>query len=111
MEQLCTRVGIIERGHLIAEGTPAELAAQQVQLYELGADDAAALRAALAPLPGAEVVGEGSRGRLRVQLSADRTPGSLNADLAAAGVTLSALVPLSESLKSLFMSMTSEELT
>lgn len=111
VEQLCTRVGIIDKGRLIAEGAPAELTARQQVVVELGAPDRAALQAALAQIPGAVVLGEGAHGRLRVSLSGTLGLGALNRALMSAGVELGALIPLTESLESLFLSMTSEDLT
>lgn len=111
VEQLCSRVGIIEKGCLIAEGTPSELAARQQVAFEVGASDMAALATALSGLPGVAVQGEGRRGRLRVALSAGQTSSALNRALLEAGVVVDALIPVTESLESLFLSLTSEELT
>ena len=110
VEQLCSRVGIIDRGRLIAEGTPAELAAQQTPIVEVGAADDAALSAALAGLVGVEVVGPGAHGRVQVRLPPGLDAAGLNAALVGAGVGVRALIPLTESLESLFLSMTSEDL-
>ena len=111
VEQLCTRVGIIEKGRLIAEGTPAELAARQQVLVEVGAPDPDALHAAITAVPGATIQGNTPAGRLRVALSRELSTGQLNAALVSAGVVVDALIPLTESLESLFLSLTSEDLT
>ena len=108
VEQLCTRVGILEHGRLIAEGTPAELAGRQ-QVAEIGATDREALKAALAGL-GVPILAEGEQGRLRVSL-ADHSAADLNQASGSAGVAVDALSPAGRSLEDLFLSLTSEALS
>ena len=108
VEQLCSRVGILEHGRLIAEGTPEELAGRQ-QVAEIGATDREALRAALATLS-IDVLAEGEQGRLRVSLSS-LSAADLNRRLLDAGVQVNALIPGGRSLEDLFLSLTSEEIS
>ena len=108
VEVLCGRVAIIERGHLIAEGIPAEMAGQQQAAVELGGDRAA-LTAAVEAL-GLAVLGEGDQGRLRVALG-PLTAGELNRRLVQSGVEVEALVPAHAGLEALFLSLTSEALS
>lgn len=108
VEQLCSRVGILEHGCLIAEGTPAELAGRQ-QVAEIGATDRDALRAALASLS-IDVLAEGEQGRLRVSL-ASLSAAQLNRRLIDAGVEINALIPGGRSLEDLFLSLTSQEIS
>jgi ABC-type multidrug transport system ATPase subunit len=108
VEQLCTRIGILEHGRLIAEGTPSELAGRQ-QVAEVGAEDREALKAALAAMS-IPVLSEGEQGRLRVSL-ASLSAADLNRGLIDAGVAVNALIPGGRSLEDLFLSLTSEELS
>ena len=108
VEQLCTRVGILEHGRLIAEGTPAELAGRQ-KVAEIGAADRDKLRAALSAML-IPVLSEGEQGRLRVSLE-DLSAADLNRRLLESGVAVNALIPTSRSLEDLFLSLTSTELS
>ncbi len=112
IQLLCTRVGIIDKGRMIAEGDVAELLAGKgrVEEVDVGAADVAALRAALDAEPGATVVGEGEDGRLRVALEAVG-PADLNRRLVQAGVEIDAFVPVRKSLEDLFLDLTSREIT
>ncbi|MEL6345070.1 MAG: ABC transporter ATP-binding protein [Myxococcota bacterium] len=111
VEQLCSRVGIIEKGRLIAEGTPEELTASRQTVLDVGATDLVSLERALRSMPLVSVLGEGDVGRLRIGLDGATTPAALNRALVEAGVAVDALVPIRESLESMFLSLTSEELT
>ena len=108
VEQLCTRVGILEHGCLIAEGTPASLAGRQ-QVAEIGATDREALLAALEQMS-IPVLSDGEQGRLRVSL-ASLSAADLNRHLLDAGVQVNSLIPGGRSLEDLFLSLTSEELS
>jgi ABC-2 type transport system ATP-binding protein len=111
IEQLCTRVGIIDQGRMIAEGQVAELVAGRASVTELLIDspDRAALSAALAAVPGARVARTDDDGLL-VELEGLGVP-ELNAALVRAGVAVSALVPVHRSLEELFLQLTSKEIT
>jgi ABC-type multidrug transport system ATPase subunit len=112
IQLLCTRVGIIDKGRMIAEGDVAELLAGKgrVEEVDVGAADVAALRAALDAEAGATIVGEGEDGRLRVALEAVG-PADLNRRLVQAGVEIDAFVPVRKSLEDLFLDLTSREIT
>ncbi len=113
IELLCTRVGIIERGRMVAEGEVAELVAGKgaVQEVEVGVDDEAGLRAALADLPGASFEGGLDDGRFRVGLTDGLVVPKLTAHLVHAGLSVDAMVPVQRSLEDLFLQLTSKELT
>lgn len=105
VQAMCNRVGILQRGRLRAEGEVASLLAAQsgTGIVEVAATDMAALRQALPQ--GVEDLGAGSEGRLRLQLGA-LEPHALNAQLVAAGVAVTALVPERRSLEDVFMEVT-----
>ena len=113
VEQLCSRVGIIDHGKLVAEGTPTELADRlrgSGEEIEVGSSDLLALGAALRGIGGVTLVGDGDAGRLRVRLEGIDAAG-LNRALIAAAVPVSALVPIVHRLEDLFLSLTSHEVT
>lgn len=113
IELLCSRVGIIERGRMIAEGEVADLVAGKgaVQEVEVGTEDEAALRAALEGLEGASFESGLDDGRFLVGLSPGTTVPQLNQHLVSAGLPISAMVPVQRSLEDLFLQLTSKELT
>ncbi|MCK6502495.1 ABC transporter ATP-binding protein [Myxococcota bacterium] len=113
VEQLCSRVGILERGRMVAEGTVEELLRRSgaaVTEVDLECADAVALGRALEGIAGVSVVGDGEGDRLRVRLDG-LSPAELNQRLVQAGVAVSALVPVVKSLEDLFLTLTSQELT
>ena len=112
IQLLCTRVGIIEHGRMVAEGDVEELVAGKgrVQEVDVGAADAAALTRAIEALDGVSVVGEGEEDRLRVALDA-MTPAALNRTLIEQGLDIDAIVPIRRSLEDLFLDLTSREIT
>ncbi len=120
VELLCNRVGIIDHGKLVAEGTVDELVSgrgRNLQV-DVAPGDMAALQAALSTLHSVRIVGEGQLNvgggeelpRVRVELE-DIDSAGLNAALVKAGVPVVALVPVTHSLEDLFLSLTSEEIT
>ena len=110
VEMMCSRIGIIDRGVLKAEGTMAELTAQLggVAEVEVGVVDRPAALAVFEKLGGVEVVGDGEQDRLVLHLR-DRAPADVNRALVAAGVAVSALVPKARTLEEIFLSVTSSE--
>lgn len=112
VELLCNRVGIIEHGKLIAEGTVDELLARRDggQLVDVGVSDLAAFQAFLAGQHGLKVVGDAPEGRLRLELE-DLDVSELNRRMVAADLSVTALAPVINSLEDLFLSLTSEEIT
>ena len=112
IEALCSRVGIIEDGKMIAEGQVDELVAgkSSVQEVDVAAADMARLGEAIAALEGVSLIGDGVEGRLRLGLEG-RTVPQLNRALLEAGVELEALVPVQKSLEDLFLALTRKEIT
>lgn len=113
VEQLCTRVGILERGRMVAEGTVDELLRKSgaaVTEVDLECAELATLAGALDGMVGVSVVGDGEGDRLRVRLDG-LTPAELNQRLVEGGVPVAALVPVVKSLEDLFLTLTTKELT
>jgi ABC-2 type transport system ATP-binding protein len=115
IELLCNRVGIIEKGCMIAEGTVAELVAGKGSVVEVdvSSPEPDRLRASLAGLAGVGVLpakDEDEHGALRLALDGLTVP-ELNRHLVQDGVPVSALVPVQHSLEELFLSLTNKELT
>jgi ABC-2 type transport system ATP-binding protein len=110
VEAMCNRVGIIDKGVLKAEGRMEDLLAVATgkKTVEIGVDDRSAAIAALAKVGGAEIVGDGDDGRIRVALDGIDAAG-LNRALVTAGVGVSVLLPQTGSLEELFLSVTSQE--
>ena len=112
IEQLCSRVGILNQGRLVSEGTVDELIARRDRVLEVEVDvrPAEQLAAAVASLPGATLRPPVDGGLPRVALegldSAD-----LNAHLTALGLRVAALIPQRSSLEDVFLSLTTKELT
>ncbi len=110
IELLCNRVGILDRGKLSAEGEVGSLVRDLAgdELVELGVDDNERARSLLAALDGAECVGDGAAGRLRVSLRGLH-PAALNAALVAEGLAVSAIVPQDRRLEELYLARTQQE--
>ncbi len=112
VELLCNRVGIIEKGKLVAQGTVQDLVAGRSQGTEvdISVADASGLSAALVDIEGATSVGVQADGRIRVVLEGITTS-ALNRKLVEAGLEISALVPVTHSLEDTFLRLTSAEIT
>lgn len=117
IELLCNRVGIIEKGCMIAEGTVAELVAGKgnVNEVDVSSPEPERLRAALAGIAGVGILpssaeGDEEGGALRLALDGISVP-ELNRHLVQNDVPVSALVPVQHSLEELFLSLTHKELT
>ncbi|MEC7947432.1 MAG: ABC transporter ATP-binding protein [Myxococcota bacterium] len=112
IEALCSRVGIIEDGRMIAEGEVADLLAGRSSVLEVdvGATDMTALARIAPGLPGVALLGDGAEGRLRLGLEG-RTVPQLNRALLEAGIDVEALVPVQKSLEELFLALTRKEVT
>lgn len=107
VQAICNRVGIIQKGHLRAEGQVAELLAQaeNQQVLEVGGPDLDAIRAVLEGMEGVEVLGSGAAGRIRVKHEGVGAS-QLNRQLVQADVEVEALVPASRNLEDVFMEVT-----
>jgi ABC-2 type transport system ATP-binding protein len=115
VEAMCDRVGVLAQGRLVAEGPPSALRTRSDRLrIEVG--DAGRARKILARLPGVSVDGgpapatpAGDPGSvpapLRVRLSAPATAASVNASLVSAGVEVSVLMPESDTLEEVFLTL------
>jgi ABC-type multidrug transport system ATPase subunit len=106
-EQLADRVIVLEHGRVVADGSPAELAAEHgtggLQL-EVGADDLEVARAGLAALAVGEVEMEPG-GRLRAMgIARDAVPG-LVARLSADGVAIYELRRLDPTLEDVYLAI------
>ncbi len=110
VEAMCNRVGIIDKGVLKAEGRMDELLALAAgrRQVEVAVDDRANAVRALSTITGAEIVGDGSDGRIRVALE-NLDAAGLNRALVMAGVGVGELLPRTGSLEELFLSVTSAE--
>ncbi|MGF1427150.1 ATP-binding cassette domain-containing protein [Kitasatospora sp. LaBMicrA B282] len=117
-DALCDRIGIVDQGRLVAEGTPDQLKreisgdALSVGLPEVGAvATAARAEAALAALPGLHRMEPGEAGELRLYLDdgAAAVPRVLRA-LAAAGVEPTELRLQRPSLDDVFLARTGRPL-
>jgi ABC-2 type transport system ATP-binding protein len=111
---LCDRVGVVDRGRLIALGTPAELVASlgTPHVVEITVDDGAALpsQAALAALAGVRDV-RLTPPRLSLgSLAIHETIPAVLAVLAAAGVPVRELATHSATLEDVFVSLTGRHL-
>jgi ABC-2 type transport system ATP-binding protein len=112
IELLCGRVGIIEHGKLIAEGRVAELVAGKSSVAEVdvGVVDSGSLNDVIRDTKGVLLIGEGEDDRVRLGLDGI-TVAEFNRALVAAGIEVTALVPVKKSLEDLFLALTSKEIT
>jgi ABC-2 type transport system ATP-binding protein len=106
VERVCGRVVILDRGRVIAEGTPAELSRSDLHLRVLARGDRAALSAALSAVDGVREVAveEGEAVALRVVCARD-----VRAEIAEAVVRAGALLslgPVSPGLDEVFARLT-----
>jgi ABC-2 type transport system ATP-binding protein len=107
VEQMCTRVGIIDHGELRAEGRVEDLLANSARAQvEVGVRDRAAAEVVLAGLAGARVAGDAGDGRILVDLL-ELDAAAVNRALVEAGVAVEALVPRAGSLEEFFLGVTS----
>ena len=100
-ETLCSRVGIMAQGRLVASGRVSELVAFELKGWELvvgGVSDE--LRAALGPRVQAIPL---THGRYTIQIPADRRPEELMAELTARGAKVESLNPLRDTLEDYFL--------
>jgi ABC-2 type transport system ATP-binding protein len=106
-EQLCDRVVVLERGRIVADGSPAALAAEHGTggvLLEVAPHDVAVARALLAPMASAEVEVEGA-GRLRASgVARDRVP-ALVAALAAERIDVYEVRRLDPTLEDVYLAL------
>ena len=110
IEAICNRVGILDQGHLVSQGSVQDLLHEMTGLdeVEVGVDDRSHLERALADLPTVSVVGEGEAGRIHLRLKG-LTISDLNRSLVAAGIAVQALVPRTPRLEDLYLERTRKE--
>jgi ABC-2 type transport system ATP-binding protein len=106
-EQLCDRIAIIDRGHIVASGTPRDLIAQSPAIPEVSVETRQPLEAAwLAGLPGVrEIAVDGSRARFRTAAVNDAIA-ALTAGLSARTIDLIELRVRKATLEDVFLDLT-----
>lgn len=105
VEQICDRVGVIQKGKLVAEGTVEELRGAAGLLVKAEPVEEAAKIAE--KLAGVEEVQQAD-GRLRLTIDPEKAA-EINAKLVEAGLRVSELRPAEQSLEDVFLSLTDEE--
>jgi len=105
VEQICDRVGVVSRGHLIAESTVEELRGKGALL--VGAKPLNRAREHVEQLLGAERV-EVLDGTLRLDTD-PATAGRINRELVDAGVEVTELRPVERTLEEAFLEMTDQK--
>jgi len=104
VEQICTKVGIINRGKLRAEGEVRELLGGDAGRVELRVDNTAKALSVLDSLDWVKVT-ETSGDRVSLRLPYDRI-GAMNKCLVSAGVDVQAIIPQSSCLEDIFLRLT-----
>ncbi|CAN5901439.1 ABC transporter ATP-binding protein [soil metagenome] len=104
VEQICDRIGVIQKGKLVAEGTVADLRGQ-VGLYVRAEpiDHAARIAERLAGVEGVQQ----SDGLLRLTVDPEKAA-EINGKLVEAGLEVSELRPAKKSLEDVFLQLTGE---
>ena len=106
VEQMCTRIGVIQKGRLVAEGRIEELRGNAFLIVR-GAPVEVAERV-LGEAAGAAAVTRADDGELHVQVEVARVP-DLNRRLVEAGVAVSELRMSERSLEDVFLELTGTE--
>ncbi|HLT95765.1 MAG TPA: ABC transporter ATP-binding protein [Acidimicrobiia bacterium] len=112
-ERLCDRVGIIDEGRLVAEGTRRELVAQVGQLDRVvlrGKDDMDAAAAALATLPGVVEVGRSDRDVTVLARDASELLPALMSTATSAGMSVTGVEVEEPDLEAVFLHLTGKAL-
>jgi ABC-2 type transport system ATP-binding protein len=105
--EYCNRIGLIDRGRLIALGSPAELKSKHLEgtIYEIATDHVLAAVEALAPVDGvldAAVFGRALHVRLRQNIDAkDYLPAFLNSS----GLEVNSIRPIEPTLEDVFVAL------
>jgi ABC-2 type transport system ATP-binding protein len=106
-EALCSRVAVVAGGKLAATGRLSEMLAFEVHGWELVVDGVKPeVRARIAPV--ARRITEISAGRYSIELSLDRPPERVLADLTATGASLVSLNPMRDTLEDFFIRRVAE---
>ena len=108
VEHICTRVGIINRGRLIAEGDVAQLLQREVEIVEFAVDKADRASEVLDGLSWVKVLpSPAGRGHIAACIPAERIS-EANRALVTADVRVSAVIPRAMTLEELFLELTRE---
>ena len=106
VEQVCNRVGVINRGKLIAEGEVKELLRHEMDIVEFTVDDSARAADILGRLDSLKVL-SCEDGRVAVQSPAELIS-EANKALVTEGLAVSAIVPKMMNLEDLFLKLVQE---
>lgn len=106
VEQVCNRVGVINRGKLLAEGDVKELVRHEVDLMEFKVSDAKRAAETLSGLDWVQVMSADDR-RMVISAPSERV-GEANKALVMAGIDVSAMVPKTMNLEDLFLKLIEE---
>ena len=107
VEQVCNRVGVINRGKLLAEGDVKELVRHEVDLMEFKVSDAVKAAETLSGLDWVQVMNSDGD-RMMVSVPSERVS-EANKALVTAGIDVSAIVPKTMNLEDLFLRIIEEE--
>jgi len=107
IEQVCNRVGVINRGKLIAEGDVRELVRHEVDLMEFRVSDAGMAEEVLTGLDWVQIMSVDDN-RMVISTPSDRIC-EANKALVLAGVDVSAMIPKTMNLEDLFLKLITEE--
>jgi ABC-type multidrug transport system ATPase subunit len=105
VEQVCTRIAVVNKGRVIESGKVSDLL-KQSDTYDVHAHPSEAAHEVLAGLDWATVTSS-SDGMVNVKLT-DRGPAELNKALVERGIAVSALIPRKPSLEELYLHLMDE---
>ena len=103
IEQVCTRVGIINRGKLITEGDVKQFLHHDVELVEFQVSDKVKAAKVLEPLDWAQMM-DSEQDSIAVRVPAEQVS-EVNRALVEASVEVSAIVPKNMTLEDLFLKL------
>jgi ABC-type multidrug transport system ATPase subunit len=106
VEQICTRLGVISKGRMVAEGTIAEIRGGVQLIVRAGPADRA--RALLAGAVGADRVDVRADGAFSLRINPDQA-GVINQHLVMSGLTVTEFSTAERSLEEVFMALTGTE--
>ncbi|MHB1000710.1 MAG: ABC transporter ATP-binding protein [Armatimonadota bacterium] len=107
VEQICSRVGIIKRGRLVAEGCVQDLLTKDTGIVDFSVSDTQAAISIINSIDSLEVVTH-TPGSVSVRISEDRIAG-LNRTLVTGNVEVSTVIPRTSSLEELFLNLIGED--
>jgi ABC-2 type transport system ATP-binding protein len=106
VEAMCDRVGVMAQGRILAEGAPGTLRGAADRL-RVEVDDVVRATEIVRGLTGATIADLGASARgagaISVTLQESLTPADVNAALVRAGIRVSALVPVADTLEDVFL--------